>query len=440
LSEGATTQRHPQVLPGGAGVLFTEHSSTTGFDSANIAVAPMAGGAPKVVVRGGYYGRYVPSGPGAGQGHILYFQQAAVFAVPFDLGRLETTGMAVPVLESVMATTGTAGGQLSFSMNGTLAYVPGAPTSDRGGPINWVERDGKVSPLRSGGVWINPQFSPEGARLALQINDGKQNDIFVYDWARDALTQMTFDPGPDSTPLWTPNGKRIVFTSDREVDGQKGPQLFWMNADGTGEPTRLTDEAGAKGAHSWHPSGKYLAFQQVRESGFDLMILPMEGDEARGWKPGKPRAFLSTPAIEVFPKFSPDGRWIAYFSNESGPWEVYVRPFEGAGKWKISSDGGGFPRWSRTKNELLFVTLTAPFQILAAPYSVVGDSFRADKPIVWTPTPIAQLGTNNSYDLHPDGKRLAAMAAADPGAAGRDTVVFIFNFFEYLRGAAPAKK
>jgi len=171
------------------------------------------------------------------------------------------------------------------------------------------------------------------------------------------------------------------------------------------------------------------------------MILPMEGDATRGWRPGTPTAFLSSPANEATPTFSPDGRWIAYTSNElGGAGDIYVRPFPGpGGPWRVSTAGGRFPRWSATAPELLFVQQDT---IMAARYAVVGDSFRADTPQVWSPLSIQAVAPGNSgYALHPDGKRVAAAAVADESeGVVNDKVVFFFNFGEYLKKIAPGNK
>jgi hypothetical protein len=442
LSRGAVTQRWPQALPGGKGVLYAEHSSQTGWDTATLVVAPLSGGTPKIVVRGGYYGRYVSSG------HLIYLQQGTLFAVRFDLNRFETIGQAVPALEGVAANPGVTGGaQLAVSSEGTLVYAPGTAATIAATPIEWLTRDGKTSVLRATKTdWGNPRFSPDGHKLALQISDGKQNDIWVYEWARDRLTQLTFHPAEDRSPVWTPDGLRIVFASNRDKAG--ATNLYWVNADGTGDATRLTDSPESQTAWSWHPSGKFLAFYANRgATGNDLMILPMEGDAARGWRAGEPTVFLSTPANEVAPMFSPDGRWIAYHSNEAaGNLDVYVRPFPGpGGRWRVSTAGGAYARWSTTTHDLLF--LTGSFigrlegKVMVAPYAVVGDSFRADTPQIWSPTSVRSgSNTNISYDLHPDGKRLAAAAAPDQASGVQDKVVFVFNFADYLRTIAPETK
>ena len=438
LSPGATRQRWPQALPGGQAVLFTEHSAGTNWDAANLLVAPLSGGVPKVVVRGGYYGRYVPSGPGSPQrdgrtgGHLIYLQQGTVFAVRFDLTRLETVGPAVPALEGVSANPPAGGAQLAVSSEGTLVYVPGTVTT-AARPIDWLTRDGKTRVLRATNAdWSNPRFSPDGQKLAVDISDGTQRDLWVYEWARDTLTQLTFDPGEDRFPVWTPDGGRLVFASDRAKAGTLN--LYWVNADGTGEVTRLTDSPDDQRPFSWHPSGKFLGFH----SDLDILILPMKGDATRGWTPGAPTVFLSTPAGESAPMFSPDGRWIAYASNEAGGTnDVYVRPFPGpGGKWRISTTGGITARWSATARELILNNQTT---IMSAPYAVVGDSFRADTPQIWSPTTIQGVAPGNTaYDLHPDGKRVAT-SAAEPDRV-QDKVVFVFNFGAYLRTIAPGTK
>jgi dipeptidyl aminopeptidase/acylaminoacyl peptidase len=217
--------------------------------------------------------------------------------------------------------------------------------------------------------------------------------------------------------------------------------LYWINADGTGAVRRLTDSSQNQLGSSWHPSGKFLSFMEQSGMGqYDLMTLPMEGDAVRGWTPGKPTVFLSNPATETVPTFSPDGRWIAYVSNEAGgsALDLYVRPFPGpGGKWLVSPGCSCFPRWSASSRELLFVK--SP-NVMVAPYDVVGDSFPADKPRLWSPTSIRSVGITSPYDIHPDGKRLAVVGNQDEGTAAQDTVVFVFNFFDYLRKIAPATR
>jgi dipeptidyl aminopeptidase/acylaminoacyl peptidase len=429
LGESEVTHRFPQALPGAKAVLYSANSATTGWDQANIVVQPLPAGTPRILVRGGYQAKYLRSG------HLVYLHDATLFTVPFDLDRLEVTGPSVPVVENVNTGAQAGHAQFGLSDSGALVYLPGQNPLT-GAPILWMSRDGKTTPLRSMAAnWSNPQFAPDGQRLAVDIAAGRQLDVWVYEWARDTLTRFTFDPANDQKPVWTPDGRRIVFGSSRD----KVMNLYWQRADGTGEIQRLTESPNVQVAGSWHPSGKYLGFTETNaQTKDDLMILPIEGNEKSGWKPGKPTVFLNSPALEEEPMFSPDGRWIAYQSNESGRMEVFVRPFPGpGGKWQISTAGGDQMVWSRTRHELFYRTLDG--RIMVAAYTVEGDSFKADKPRVWSDQSTLPRPRQRVLDLHPDGERFAVSAATGPQAEEKhDKVVFIFNFFDELRRIAPA--
>ena len=439
FGQGATTQRWPQAIPGGKAVLYTENNVASSFDASSLVVAPLDGGPPKVIMRGGYHGRYVASG------HILFMANGTLFAAPFSLDRLETTGPAAPAFEGVSANPGLGGASFSASDEGSLIFVPGAAVTPTQ-PLNWITRDGKTSVLRDPkAVWRSPRFSPDGQRLAMNIGDSKQQDIWVYEWAHDTMTQLTFDPANDQEPAWSPDGKHIVFESDRAQAGVFN--LYIIKADGSGKPRRLTDSPNVQSSGSWHPSGKWLAYAETRPGAReDLMALPMTRTGPDVWTPGTPEVLLSTPSSESLPMFSPDGRFLAYVVREPGSANVFVRPFpDTGGTWRVSSEGGTFPVWSLTSPELLFVS---PDQglVMAATYSVSGGSFRTERPRPWLPAgvSIAFPGGNSTgfgtYALHPDGKRIAARAVAATGGAGQDKVVFVSNLFDYLRAIAPVKK
>jgi len=430
--EGVGRPRFPQVLPGGRAMIYTRYSPG---GAADVMLQPLPAGDRKTLMRGAYV-RYAPSG------HLLYIQDATLFAVPFDVARLAVIGSGVPVVEGIAAAPNAAGGQFALSDSGTLMYVAGHSVSSDP-PISWMDRSGKTTPLLpKPSNWSNPRFSPDGTRLAIDLAEASM-DVWVYDWARDTRTRLTFDPSVEMKPVWTPDGRRIVFSSNKD----KAPlNLYWQRADGAGEIQRLTTSEHNQYAGSWHLSGKYLAFMQENPTtNPDIWILPMEGDEASGWKPGKPTIFLATPANESEPIFSPDGKWIAYQSNESGVPEVYVRPFPGpGGKWQISSGGGTYPAWSRTKQELFFSTVTGALQqqIMVARYRTEGDSFAADRAEPLTDTRFLPRPRQRSFDLHPDGNRFA-VAAVPPETQGfekKDKLVFVFNFFDELNRLAPVAK
>ncbi len=422
------THRWPQALPGGKAVLYTAGNQGN-FEEASLVVHTLEGDTRKVLYRGGYHGRYLPSG------HLVFIREDTLFAAPFDLDRLELSGEPVPALESVTADRFNGRAQFGFSREGTLVYQRGGRIATS---IQWMDREGKLEPLRAApGVYGNIRFSPDGQRLALDILEGKNRDVWVYEWGRDTLSRLTLDPGEDSDPVWTPDG-RIAFSSTR-ADQATG-NLYWQRADGTGEAERLTESKSRQVPRSWHPSGRFLALLELNpQTRFDILILPLTGDEASGWKPGKPTVFLNGPFAELGAAFSPDGRWLAYASDESGRNEVYVRPFPGpGGKWQVSPAGGFWPTWSQSRSELFY--LVGDGRIMVSGYTVEGSSFRAEKTRVWSAGLVTAPGPG-TYDLHPDGERVAVLkASADEAEARRDKIVFIQNFFDELRRIAPAGK
>jgi Tol biopolymer transport system component len=307
--------------------------------------------------------------------------------------------------------------------------------------IQWMGREGEPRPFRAvPRRYRNIRFSPDGQKLAMDVQEGRNLDVWVYEWERDTLSRLTFDPATDQWPVWSPDGRRIAFASDRA--DKTTLNLYCQQADGTGDAERLTESRNPQWPTSWHPSGKFLAYtEQHPQTSNDIMILPLEGNEASGSRPGKPIAFLNSPAVEGHAAFSPDGRWLAYHSNEGAGSEVYVRPFPGpGGKWQISTGGGRYATWSRTGKELFYQVDDG--SIWVATYVVEGSSFRAERPREWSPERVMPLPTSiRAFDLHPDGKRLAVLRAPEEQTgAKRDHVVFILNFFDELRRLAPPNR
>jgi serine/threonine-protein kinase len=430
---GEISQRWPQVLPGGGAVLFISNRNGNDFEDAEIVVYSISSGQRKTVQWGGFYARYLRSG------HVVYMHESALFAVPFDLKQLRATGQPAPILDGVVTNPARGGAQVSFSETGNLVYVAG-----RGGGRNvsiyWMDREGEFAPLReTPGGYYNPAFSPDGNRLALEISEGRRRDIWVYEWGRDTLTRLTFAGETNTNPIWTPDGQRITYSS-RENGEAYG--LWWIRADGAGDAQRLAAWKNPQFPTSWRPDGKVLAFSQLNpDTSLDIMTLSVEGNEKSGWKPAELKPFLNSRFSEGYPTFSPDGRWLAYRSDESGNNEVYVRPFPSeGGKWQISTGGGLFPKWSHNGKEL-FYRATMDGKIMVVTYAVSGDSFHADKPRLWSPGQFDDLGTISTFDLHPDGKRFAVLKA--PGTEQNPAVnkiSFIFNFFDELRSKFPAGK
>jgi serine/threonine-protein kinase len=357
--------------------------------------------------------------------------------VPFDLARLAATGSPAPILEDVSSNT-TAGGDFTFAQNGAFVYLAGK-AGGAGYSISWVDGSGKTQPLHAPlGVYYSPRFSPDGKRLAFAMSNGQGDDIWVKDLDRDTPSRLSFLAGQNRFLAWTPDGKNIVFQSTN----QAAPGLYWTRSDGSGEAQRLTDGKLIDIPYSFSPDGKRLAFQQVGNGGVsDLFTAPVDIDPARGAagvRLGKAELFLGTQFNEVYPAFSPDGRWLAYQSNESGTYEVYVRPFPGpGGRWQISTGGGRAPVWSRDGREVIFET--PDYRVMAVNYTAKDDSFMASKSRVLTETRLRDIGNYPNYDLAPDSKRLAAFVADDAnGDKPPRHLTFLLNFFDELRRRAPA--
>jgi predicted Ser/Thr protein kinase len=276
------SHRWPQVLPGAEAVLFSAYTAGIAFDDARIEVQSLRTGRRKTLVRGGTYGRYARSG------HLLYVWQGLLFAAPMDLGKLELTGPAASVVDGVTANA-YGGAPFDISSSGTLVYAKNKAERQN---LFWLDSTGRMVPLRAGAAEYayNLQFSPDGKRLAVVLIEGGNPDIWVYEWERDTMTRLTFTPGFDSFPLWSPDGKHIVFTSARHG----GPQnLYWMRADGAGEAVRLTESETAQFPASLSPDGRRVRFTEVNpRTGYDLWTVALEDVESDRPKAGKPEPFL----------------------------------------------------------------------------------------------------------------------------------------------------
>jgi serine/threonine-protein kinase len=434
LTGGDSTHRWPQILPGGQAVLFTANRTPSGLDDARIEVVQLKTGERKLLVRGGYFGRYLPSG------HLVYLHQGALFAAPFDLTRLEVRGTPAPVLEDIAANANQGGGQFDSSTapsaGGTFVYLAGK-VAGQTWPIVWLDGSGKTKPLlATPGVYQSPRFSPDGQRLALMVTNGRGYDIFVYDLQRETMSRLTFT-GEAKYPIWAPDGNHIVFQA-----GSGGSYTFsWIRADGAGEEQQLMVNRTPITASSFSPDGRRLAYFDLNpESGQDLWTLPLELNNSEHPKPGKPELFQRTPFNEPLPVFSPDGRWIAYRSDESGTNEIYVRPFPGpGGKWQISTGGGLYAIWSKNGRELFYET--PENRIMVVEYTTDGGSFAARRARPWSDVQLFNTGVSN-FALAPDGKRFAVFPLPEPmrGENGTVRVTILLNFFDELRRRMPVGK
>ena len=409
----------PQMLPGGEWVLFTLRSSGD-WDAAQIVAASVATGERRVLVERGRDGRYV------GTGHLVYALNNVLFAVPLDLDTHEVSGGPVSLVEGVRGATGGRTGAVHFSVadTGSLVYIP----SGRGGAdqaeLVWVDRSGQVEPL---GAEPRPyawaRVSPDGTRVAVGIR-GDNRDVWIYNLARETLTRLTFDEEVDRFPLWTTDGSRVVFQSDRDGGG-----LFWKAADGTGEVERLMESPNIPRPVSWTADGQLVFWQSG--SSLDIGVVAVEGDRTM-------ELILDSEFGETSPVISPDGRWIAYASDESMTNEVYVRPFPNIddGKWQVSVNGGFTPAWSPDGRELFF---GSPGGLRVARVETEPAFSHA------TPELLFNFNTADSIveytgvlDITPDGERFVMRRTLGGQLIeGTEILVFVENWFEELNERVP---
>jgi Tol biopolymer transport system component len=437
LQAGVGTLRWPQFLPGNEAVLITASASIVAFEDASIAAASLKTGDVKILVRNGYFGRYLPTGNTTG--HLVYVHQGVLFAIPFDPKRLELRGSAVPILEDLAGDPNSGAGQFSFSQGGTLVYRTGK-VSEQSWIVSWLDGSRTRPLIATPGFYLQPHFSPDGQRLALSKFARTDRDVFVYDLQRDTMTSLTVDDHA-AAPIWSPDGKHIAFGFNAS-----NPGLGWVRADGAGEIQRLLDTKNIVNPFAFFAYGRRLAYIGLDTNGrFKIYSVTLDVSDPDHPKPGKPELFLDTQNNERYPALSPDGRWIAYESDESGIYEVYVRSFPAAsgasgGKWQISIGGGALPIWSRNGRELFFQN--PDHRIMVTDYEVKNESFGGGKPRVWSDQRLQDISGLPNYDLAPDGKRFAVipslMAPADDKGAIHMT--FLLNFFDEVRRRVPAGK
>jgi serine/threonine-protein kinase len=402
----------PQILPGGQAVLFTMGTQGS-FDSARIAVLDLKSRAIRILANGGMRGRYVPTG------HLVYVRGGILFAVPFDLKRLAVTGSETPVIEGVHYNTGGGFADYVFSDSGLLVYSPDTRVTTLK-TLQWLDRKGTpqiypAQPQDYNGL----RLSPDGRRAAVVIGF-QRVDVWILDVARGALTRLTAE-GIYSDPVWMPDSSRVVFSHG--VDGTNG--IDRALADGSSKPEALLVGQGGI-ADSWTPDGKTLLYESTGPSRiWSLQPLASGGD-------GKPRLlFEATSFNERDAQVSPDGRSVAYTSDESGKNRVYVRPFPGpGGKTPISIEGGQEPRWSRDGREL-FYRDPEKNQLMAVDIQP-SPAFGAGPPRA-----LFALG-DVSWDVAPDGKRF--LVVKEPEATASEAKMqAVVNWFEELRQKAPKR-
>lgn len=414
LTAESAIVRWPQLLPRGEAVIYTVMAGT-GADRANIEAQSIRGGGRKVLVQGATFGRYVQDG------YLTYVNQGTLYAARFDPSTLTVHGPPIPLLDDVAYSPLFGYAQLDVSRTGMLVYRKGA--EGQRSVINWIDRAGNISSLLSTpGRYGWMRLSPDGQRLALTTHESGIASISVYDLKTAEMTRVTPRPGEYTGLTWLPNGF-LAF------GGAAG--LGLVQSDKPADPASLMAARIAQTPWSITPDGQRLAYyERSSETGFDLWTVPIRRSTG-GFNVGQPEQFLRTKSFEVYPSFSPDGRWMAYASNESGIWEIYVRRFPDDGtKVRVSTAGGVVPRWSPNARELLY--RTSGQHVMVLPYQIVGASFVPGTPRPWSRHPLADTGVFPNFDVSSSGEAiLALLSATDPQTANHVTV--LLNFGEEIR-------
>ena len=378
----------PQFLPDGRRFLYVANGAET--DERFLMVADIEGKEPpRKLLDVSSLVRLAPPD------HLLYVREDSLLAQPFDFDSAELTGEAVPLAEELGASS-TGLSDFSASNDGTLVYRSGWTAERR---LVWTDRNGReLGDADQPAVYRETALSPDGMRLAMTIEDSQSDnrDIWVRDLERGVTSRFTFDPGRDSAPVWSPDGTRIVFSSNRD-GGSYG--LFVKDATGGGQAEEVPNSGPSGVPCDWSRDGRWMAFHANQEdTGWDLWVLAMDGEEA-----GTATPFVQGRFTEVLPRFSPDGRWIAYISNESGRMEVYVQPFPGpGGKWQISTDGGREPQWSDDGREIRYVS---PGGVLMSAAVTTGSAFTAATPRELFDVRLQPIVVRNRWLATPDGER-----------------------------------
>ena len=334
----------------------------------------------------------------ASPGYLLFVRDRTLMAQRFDASRLELSGDPFPVAEQVASNSIFGDAMFSVSGNGVLAYRGGAVSGDS--QLMWFDRTGKrLGPVGTPGEYLNQELSPDGKRVAFERNSTHgDRDIWLLELPEGAATRFTFNPADDYYPVWSADGTEIVFASNRE--GSFG--LYQKPSSGAGNEEPLLKSSVDIAPYSWSADGRFIAYRSLGAKGFtEVWVLPLFGDR-------KPFPFLQAEFSQSGPRISPDGRWLAYYSTESGRFEVYIQSFpKREGKWQVSVDGGVYSRWSRDGKELFYLALDG--KLMAA--SVKEDSALE----VGTPKPLFEppfvggartiLGFRNQFDVAPDGER-----------------------------------
>ncbi len=381
LSAGDIAHLRPSFLPDGRHFLYGSRPRGSG-ESGPIFVGTLGSNDRKRLFSSDVTNAFYS------QGHLLFLREGTLMAQPFDPQRLALSGDAFPIAEHIETQANLAVGVFSASENGVLVYQTGNVSANN--QLIWYDRSGKeMGALGEPGRYGYLEFSPDGKRAAVSIFDGARPSIWIYDLARGVPTRFTFGAAATAEPIWSPDGSRIVFNESN--NGAR--DLYQKASDGSGAEAPLLIEKSNKYPQSWSPDGRFILYAVFGVTHPDLLALPLSGDRKPvPFRPGAGGA-----------RFSPDGKWVAYSSSESGRPEIYVTPYPGpGGKWQVSNGGGNYPRWRRDGSEIFY--LTGDDKLMVAEVNGKGSSFEvgAAKPLFDT---AAVQGYGYTYDVTADGQR-----------------------------------
>ena len=413
----------PQKLPGGDLILFTlRPGQARSWEESQVVVQSLASGERTVLVEQGRDARFVSPG------YLLYVLEGLLLGSTFEVETLRVGGRVSLGIALGLSDGGpfTAAAHFGVSPNGSLLYLPETPSRGAGPDLLWVDREGNAelvgTPPRR---YLHPRVSPDGRRLVYADMVPGNSDVWVYDLQRGTETRVTTDPGFDDRPMWTLDGERVVFASTREGTSN----LFWRSADGTGEVDRLTSSPNLQRPGSYTANGESLVFYELPAQSRDVDVweLSLEG--------GTRRPLVQSPASETRPAVSPDGRWLAYQSDETGRYEIYVQPLhdERTGEREIvSTNGGNSPAWSLEGDELFYLSGQAMMSVSLTP----GAELDLGSPRVLFEGPFlsGDFGRDRPYDVTLGGERF--LMIADPPQTSRQVNV-ILNWFEELDQLVP---
>ena len=421
-----SSHRLPRWLPDGRAVLFTVMRH--GFDTQPwIAVLRLDSREWHPLLQNAADAKYVPTG------HLVFLRQGTLMAVAFDLNKLQTIGQpfavvkdVVQALEGITGNTNSGAGQWDISKEGSLVYAAGAPVPPRQNSLLWVDQQGNEKPVAPFKFpFFAPRLSPDGKRIAY-ATIGRDCQIWVYDLSAETNTRLTTE-GRAMWPIWSPDGKRLVFSWHKSLERKLYVQAF----DGSSPMERMTTREVSQTPGSWSRDGEHLAFLEAHPgTGYDIMVL-----ESRTKRVS---SFLNSKYRESYPELSPDGRWIAYCSDESKKIEVYVRPFPGpGGKWQISTNGGNHPLWSRNGRQLFYLSGDQVWVVDIQTESGISTSNRRmlfEKPGYNWGAPI------RAYDLSLDGQRFLMVKLEQSKPSPITEMILVQNWFEELKRLVPTGK